>query len=798
MQKSKKIAIYLEKHPRATEEDVRRKFGLSRKEALELLRGNASMVEVSRSGAWQSIRLFLLSLVATEKKTLLALFFLGLSIRAIYASVLFRHPLLLTPLHDAAYYLAWGKQLLAYGWLGDTIFFTEPFYAYLIAGFLFLFHGAGPTALLLLQFFLGALLSVALYLLTKTLLHRKAALWAGFLTALYGPFLFYEGLLLKTSLEVFLLPWLILLFFVTFRKRQMTWFFGAGLLLGALVLVKGNNLIFWFIISFLILFLLRDLSLLRRALFVLVFSGGVFVCILPITVRNMIVGHDIVFTNYSFGLVIYQGSWWGGDGSTARVPHFLRPDPRYEETDAVGMAEAYAGKKLKPSEVSRFWIEKTVEEALAAPGHFVGTIWNKIFLVANYSEFSDNYQFGFYRSTIPFLWILPNFLFVGSLGLLGLFLFFREVFWQDVMMKKNTVSQAAIRDQKIIFLSLFFGAILVLLLTTVNARYRVALVPFFLVLSGGALSFFWSLWEERESKKMVSLGWLLGGVFLVVAFPLASLKHDTDTDAYHALGFAALEQGRYDDAENLFQKTIARDQEYAWAYGNLMLTELALGNYGAAEQALKTLIVLRPDDLSNYERLVLLRRLQGASRDEMRRSVVDYLATTKTPDYDADFNEAERYLAENDDTQAEDYLLRSLKQHERSTATLVALATLKKRQNALPQAKQYLNQAVEFHPEVFPARYNLANIFIEEKNFNRVAELLQDIYVFTPELGETWYNYAVALIKINKTTEAVPVIQAYIDRYQDDVSRKEKVEKFKAALKPVSPDVSNLLQQGKQ
>ena len=97
-----------------------------------------------------------------------------------------------------------------------------------------------------------------------------------------------------------------------------------------------------------------------------------------------------------------------------------------------------------------------------------------------------------------------------------------------------------------------------------------------------------------------------------------------------------------------------------------------------------------------------------------------------------------------------------------------------------------LQQAVESHPELFPARYNLANIYIEEQNFALVVELLRDIYVFTPELGETWYNYAVAFIKLNRSTEAVPIMRAYIERYQDDPARKSVVEKFRSALKPAA------------
>ncbi len=801
MRRDKTIAVYLEKHPRATEKELRRKFGLSRRETLIFLGDEQPLGIVSQQSGWR-VKLggFLGAWFAGDKKTVLTLVGVAFLVRAGYAYSLWHNPLLTTSLHDAAYYVEWAKNILTHGWIGDKVFFTEPLYAYLLALFLKLFGDGGTTALLVGQFLLGALLPLPLFILTKRLINRRAAMITGLLAALYGPFLFYEGLLLKTSLEVSLLPWAILLFLAAFRARSERLFFWAGIVLGGLALVKGNNIIFLPVIIGLVFFLLRESTVRRRAVLAALFSLGVLVCLLPVTIRNFVVGHDIVPTNYSFGLAIYQGSWWGADGSTAEVPRFLRPDPQYEEADAVGMAQAYVGKTLLPSEVSRFWIAKSVEETLSAPLHFVGTVFNKSVLIFNHSEFSDNYQYSFYRSHIPWLWLLPSFWLVAVFGLSGVWLFFRPVFWAVSQGRTTQVSgSSGWPESARVFVGLFLSAIAVLLLTTVNARYRMPLVPFLLVFSGGSISFLWSLWQEREWSSIIRLGVFGGACFLLAAWPLTSVKHDSEANAYHALAFTALKQGDYAQAEDLLNKTIAIDGQYGWAYGNLMLTELALGHYDAAQKALQRLIMLRPDDLSNYDRLKMLRQLQGASPEVMRQAVRDFLSLSDVPDYDADFNEATRYLYLKDDQRAEAALVRSLEQHNQPVSTLIALASLKKNQGDTRAAKEYLTMVVDQHPEIFLARYNLANLFIQENNFFPVASLLKDIYEFTPELSATWYNYAVALIKTKKDSEAIPVMQAYIERYQDDPAHQDVVEKFRAALKPAGQDpLQNLLPGGKK
>ncbi|TXI33807.1 MAG: tetratricopeptide repeat protein [Candidatus Moraniibacteriota bacterium] len=777
MQKVKKIELYLKKNPRATERDLERKFGLTRTEARMILGGRCLVERGEPKSFW-------CSWYGSEKKVMWTLLALACVVRGLYAFFLMREDTLLVPLHDAEYYLKWAEKIVTDGWLGDRAFFTEPLYAYLLALALTLFGSAGSLALLVLQFVLGALAPLGLYLLSRRLLNRETALATGLLATLYGPFLFYEGLLLKTSLEVSFLPWVLLLIFYAFEKGKPVLFFGSGIALGVFSLIKGNNLL-WVPVVIGLLLSSWQYVLTRRMLLSGCLVIGVVLIIFPVTVRNYVVSHDFVLTNYSFGLALYQGNWWGGDGSTALVPPFLRPDPRYEEVDAVGMAEATLGHTLTPSQVSSFWVRQALSDMSEAPGHFLATLWNKVLLIFNHSEFSDNYQYSYYRDTMPLLWFLPNFWLVSILAVIGGILFFWRDFWQTMR------PEGRLRGRSFL---LFFGAsVLVLLLTTVNARYRLPLLPFFLILAGGAVAYL--IRSVREGRTFHPVILAMGALMalLLAWYPLPVVRFDTVAQSYHALGYQALTAGQYIEAQTLLKKTLEVDPQYAWAYGNLMLTNLALGQVTEAEGALKKLLVLRSDDLSNYRLLTFFREVRDLPPTEREARVKASVSRVETPPYDPDWHEAERLLHVGDDRGAENALRRSLIRHPDAPASTMALSALLKKAGKTEEAKRLLTRVVENHPELFPVRYNLANLYIMEENYGKAAELLRDIYEFTPELGETWYNYAVALIKQKRTSEAIPVMQAYIDRYEDDAARKSVVEKFRTALKPTPNTIESLL-----
>ena len=114
--------------------------------------------------------------------------------------------------------------------------------------------------------------------------------------------------------------------------------------------------------------------------------------------------------------------------------------------------------------------------------------------------------------------------------------------------------------------------------------------------------------------------------------------------------------------------------------------------------------------------------------------------------------------------------------------SLISIAALKRSQGSNDEAIKYLSLAIEKNPYLLPARYNLANIYIEQKNYTFAIPQLKQIYDITPELGQTWSNLAIAYINTKNSSAAMPVVTSYIQRYKDDPTKKELVGKFSALL----------------
>ncbi len=805
MRRSEKIERFLGSHPKANERDLEKKFGLSWREANTLLlsrRGEA--VEVEETGFWEDIFWNLKILFASERRTVVALVVTAVFVRLLYMLFLFQNDVLRIPLLDAEYYLKWAHEILQEGLIGSKIFFTEPFYAYLLACFLGLFGDTlGQTMLILFQFLLGSFFPALLYFVGKRMLSRDIGIIVGVIASLYGPYVFYEGLLLKTSLEIYFLPLFLWYLYEIFQKPSKKHFYIGGVFLGLLALIKGNVVVFLPVVFFLIWHLLKDEGRKTQAVLATLFFLGVITVISPIAFRNQYVGHDFVPTNYSIGLVLYQGNWWGGDGSTARVPSFLRPHPKYEEKDSVGMADDYLGYEAKPSEVSRFWMKKALSEVWSEPGHFFYTLWYRLLILVNHEEYSDNYSYAFYRSQAPLFWLLPNFFFIVLLGFAGGAVFLTRGFTEFLLETKREVKDI-VRAKLLIVLPLlaYTG---VLLLTTMNSRYRMPLTPFLILLGASFLVYAKAVLREHQPKKLVLPGIVTLIALAFVIWPLSLFRHLSFADAYHTIGYSYLEQGDYAQAERYFKKVIDEDPEYAWAFKNLALVAMHDHRYSEAEKYLKKLVVIRPDDLTTYTAIKDLKEIQKLSQVEANVRIQESLEKVIHEDkvYDSDYYEALRFLHMGDDSKAKEYIERSIKKQGETPEALMSLAGIATRANQDVEAKKYLEKAIDMNSELYVARYNLANIYVKEDNNEKLAETLKPVYEFVPELGETWYNYAVALVKTNKIDEAKPVMENFIKKYEDDKTKQDKVKKIKDVLEKIkqqkpSSDANSVMNSAKK
>ena len=83
---------------------------------------------------------------------------------------------------------------------------------------------------------------------------------------------------------------------------------------------------------------------------------GAAILIVPVIVRNSIVGKDLTFTTTTAGINIYIGNHWGSTGSYTEAPFVMSADAAYEAQGYLLEAEQRTGKSLTPASASRYWL----------------------------------------------------------------------------------------------------------------------------------------------------------------------------------------------------------------------------------------------------------------------------------------------------------------------------------------------------------------------------------------------------------------------------------------------------------
>lgn len=232
--------------------------------------------------------------------------FLALLIRVAFVFEFAAQPLFdvnLVPGTDMEFLVGWAQRIAAGDLLGrgSGPFWWAPLFPYALGGALALGGQSNLLGAALAQATLGALTCAFLYLLGRRLLDEATGLTAGLLGAAYGPAIFYTGIFVSTTLEVFLA--LAILLAVTGARERPTFprWLGAGVVGGLGCLARPNFLLGVAALWGLLPVLLRrpdehrDWSLVMRA--ALAFAAGVIFTIAPATARNWAVGGEAVLVS---------------------------------------------------------------------------------------------------------------------------------------------------------------------------------------------------------------------------------------------------------------------------------------------------------------------------------------------------------------------------------------------------------------------------------------------------------------------------------------------------------------------
>lgn len=114
------------------------------------------------------------------------------------------------PLSDAAVFDERAREIASGDLRGGADFVHAPLYAYFL-GAVYAFLGSDPWIVRLVQAILGAASCLVLYAATRRLFDNRTALLAAILLAVYPPAIFFDGIIQKACLSLFLSTLLLLL-----------------------------------------------------------------------------------------------------------------------------------------------------------------------------------------------------------------------------------------------------------------------------------------------------------------------------------------------------------------------------------------------------------------------------------------------------------------------------------------------------------------------------------------------------------------------------------------------------------
>lgn len=371
---------------------------------------------------------------------------------------------------DGQVYHEWAGRILAGDWYGKEVFYQAPLYPYVLSIFYGVF-GHDPMRARIVQAIVGSASCVLLAIAARRLFTPAVGALAGFMMALYGPLIFFDGLIQKPVLDVFFTS-LLLLLLATMLHRQRTWLMVAtGITLGLFALSRENALVVAPIIVVWIVAQYRAEAGKRRLAWVVALGAGLSLVLIPAGLRNRDIGGEFLVTTAQLGPNLYIGNHRFADGTYSA----LRPgreNPKYERIDAVALAQEALGRPLTPGEVSRYWTSRAVAYVREYPGEWLALMGKKWMMVWNAREFVDSDSLEAYvewSAILRTLTVLSPFGIICSLAAAGGWLTRRR--WRDLW----------------ILYAILIGFVCSTVAFYVLARYRTPMVPLLIVLSAAGL-----------------------------------------------------------------------------------------------------------------------------------------------------------------------------------------------------------------------------------------------------------------------------------------------------------------------
>jgi len=605
-------------------------------------------------------------------------FILALAVRLLYLiQSMHTDPMFYQPILDSVIHHNWAYAIAKGDWIGNESFFRAPFYPYFL-GLIYAVFGVNLVIPRIIQMIIGALNCVLTLKIGDTIFNKRIGLVSGFIAAFYPLFIYFDNELLIPTVLTFLI---LVGFYMTLKYSQRPvgkakWY-STGIVWGLAAITRPNILLFTVFLPFWLKTRLKEKFWPAVAFGVL----GVLTVVLPVTIRNYAVSKEFVPIAWQGGVNFYIGNNPLSDGKTAIVPG-TRKSWLGGFEDARRIAEESVGRKLKNSEVDRFWMTKGLEFMSEQPSKAFVLFVKKAYLFWGGYEIPNNRDLYFFAR--------PTFL---------RFLFFKTSFFQfpfGVLFPLSIVGVylAFKRKRDVTLLLLLLVTYFVsFLLFFICARYRVPITPFLIILASFAIIDTIACIKARKAfapQLLIFVGTLI--------FFNANITKIKDNPALNYLTIGSIEYGKknYPEAITYLNRSLPQysgDVEVltmlADCYRHTNKPEQALNNYLKALQIDSNIPSIRENIGALY---FYLRRFDEAER-YLREAV-----TMDPTSIAANVNLGHIYLTKGDIEKAIAYYTRVLEIDPGMVEALYYAGLAEYKRRNFPEAERYWRRVLAINP----------------------------------------------------------------------------------------------------
>jgi len=508
---------------------------------------------------------------------------------------------------DARFFDRWGWRIAGGDWLGSSTFFLAPAYAYFLAVVYSIF-GHSLMAVHLVQIVLGSASCVLLFIAGRRYFHSRIAVIAGLMLALYPPAIFFDGIIHKACLAMFLTCALLA---CLSKKREATSIRRAlmvGFLLGSLALTRENMLVLIVVIP--LWYLLGTQNTSRRSRWFQ--AGSVIVAasalLVPVAARNAYWGGSFALATTNLGSNFFIGNNPDANGLYQSFDT-ARQEPEYEQADAIRRAEQIVGRRLSSGEASDYWLKRGISWVTGNPVAWLKLTARRALLCWHRFEIPDTQDIYAYGEWCP---------------LFGWSLFF----WHFGVLAPTALAGIVFnwhrRRACWVLLAFLVAVTLSISLFFVFARFRYPLVAVLVLFAASAIDVV--VFSIRAVRKGTLIA--CAAVFLMsaIAFNVPVLPENAyRSNAFVNLASITQETGNLDKAHRFLSRAIALYERNALAHYQLGRLYEQVGRVDDAISSFQ--VALAIDDSADAFHLSLADALRRRGRT--RESVVHYEDTLR-------------------------------------------------------------------------------------------------------------------------------------------------------------------------